>query len=167
MAVDRVRGGYPWISGPWVLVSMSGFCPHIFGFGYPKTSGFRAFFNFIHGSPSGLQRNEPTSSPLTTLYITLSIPVPDPVTHPTRPFRRSSPALARCRHPALAPSRTPTPPSHTPCLALQCLHLLATRPLRPSPVCCPPPSREPGCPATAAGSRRCHPLPRTLTTTLP
>jgi hypothetical protein len=47
MAVGSGRVGYPRILGPWVSVSGFNFCSRIFGFGYPKYSGFGAdlYFN--------------------------------------------------------------------------------------------------------------------------
>ena len=42
MAADRVRGGYPRVSSPRFSVSVPGFRPRIYWFGYPKYYGFGA-----------------------------------------------------------------------------------------------------------------------------
>ena len=42
MAADRVRGGYPRVLGPRFSISVPGFRPRIYWFGYPKYYGFGA-----------------------------------------------------------------------------------------------------------------------------
>jgi hypothetical protein len=101
MAADRVRCGYPRISGPRVLVLGPDFRPRFCGFGYPKYRGFGADLELHPRISIGPRNIQPISSPTNNpRYITWN---PSLLPHPVIPLGHSHPGAA------LPQSHTRTP----------------------------------------------------------